>query len=273
MPQLLLQGFPDGAMRIGSTLSVLKKEGRVTYFVGPDSYFSHRQTDAAGQRLALATLIANGHVRASEVEVSGLGIAHRTLMHWTRQLDQKGPGSFYAPRPRRGGAVMTPEKAAQCGRFLAAGETIAEVARLTGVGESTLRKAVRDGRVVRTVATGVSACSGGAEGTSKSERGRSDARAAEGMGTACTRADERMAAALGLVKSALTRFERCQDVDLGGLLAGLPALCGNGLLSGLDRHLRLPKGFYSALHILITFGVHGAGTDSPARRVAPCSAR
>src|ERR1039458_5692426 len=144
MPQLLLQGFPDGAMRIGSTLSVLKKEGRVTYFVGPDSYFSHRETDAAGQRLALTTLMANGHVRASQVEVSGLGIAHRTLMHWTRQLDEKGPGSFYAPRRRRGGAVMTLEKAAQCGRFLAVGETIAEVARRTGVGESTLdRKSTR----------------------------------------------------------------------------------------------------------------------------------
>jgi len=122
------------------------------------------------------------------------------------------------------------------------------------VGESTLRKAVRGGRVVRTLASGVSATPGGAEGTSKSERGRLDARAAEGMGTACTRADERMAAALGLVNSAVTRFERCQDVDLGGLLAGLPALCGNGLLSGLDRHLRLPKGFYSALHILILLG-------------------
>ena len=238
-------------MRIGSTLSVLKKEGRVTYFVGPDNYFSHPETDAAGPRFALATLIANGHVRASEVEVSGLGLAHRTLMHWTRQLDEKGPGSFYAPRPRRGGAVMTPEKAAPCGQFLAAGETIAEAARLTGVGESTFRKAVRVGRGVRTVTTGVAASPGGAEGTTKSERGRAEARAAEGMGTACTRADERMAAALGLMNSAATRFERCQDVDLGGLLAGLPALCGNGLLSGLDRHLRLPKGFYSARPILI----------------------
>ena len=45
------------------------------------------------------------------------------------------------------------------------------------------------------------------------------------MGTACTRADERMAAALGLMKSALTRFERCRDVDLGRLLAGLPWAC------------------------------------------------
>ena len=75
MPQLLLQGFPDGAIRIGSTLSVLKKEGQVTYFVGPDNYYSHAEADPAGQRFAIATLIVNGHVRASEVEASGLGIA------------------------------------------------------------------------------------------------------------------------------------------------------------------------------------------------------
>ena len=254
MPQLLLQGFPDGAIRIGSTLSVLKKEGRVTYFVGPDNYFSHAETDAAGQRFAIATLIVNRHVRASEVEVSSLGIAYRTLMNWTRQLDEKGPGSFFVPHPGRGGAVMTSEKAAECGRLLDAGETISGVARLTGVGESTLRKAVRRGRVVRTAATGVSVSPGGVEGTTKSERGQLDARAAEGMGTACTRADERMAAALGVIKSAVTRFERCRDVDLGGVLAGLPALCGNGLLSGLGRHLSLPNGFYSALHILVLLG-------------------
>jgi transposase-like protein len=254
MPQLLLQGFPDGAIRIGSTLSVLKKEGRVTYFVGPDNYFSHAETDAAGQRFAIATLIVNRHVRASEVEVESLGIAYRTLMNWTRQLDEKGPGSFFVPHPGRGGAVMTSEKAAECGRLLDAGETISGVARLTGVGESTLRKAVRRGRVVRTAATGVSVSPGGVEGTTKSERGQLDARAAEGMGTACTRADERMAAALGVIKSAVTRFERCRDVDLGGVLAGLPALCGNGLLSGLARHLSLPNGFYSALHILVLLG-------------------
>jgi hypothetical protein len=63
MPQLLLQGFPDGAIRIGPALSVLKKDGRVTYFVGPDNYFSHAETEAGGQRFAIASLIANGHVR------------------------------------------------------------------------------------------------------------------------------------------------------------------------------------------------------------------
>jgi len=74
------------------------------------------------------------------------------------------------------------------------------------------------------------------------------------MGTACTRADERMAAAMGLAASASTRFEHCHDVALGGLLAGLPALCANGLFSGIGKHLALPKGFYSCLHILLTLG-------------------
>ena len=95
MPQLMLQGFPDGAIRMGPVVSVLKKEGWVTYFVGDDNYFSHAVTDAAGQRLAISTLISNRHVRVCEVEASPLGIAHRTLMNWTRQMDEKGPGSFY----------------------------------------------------------------------------------------------------------------------------------------------------------------------------------
>ena len=91
-------------------------------------------------------------------------------------------------------------------------------------------------------------------GSTKGERSRLDAEAAEGIGTACTRADERMAAALGLAQSAATRFEPAADVSLGGVLAGLPALCANGLLSGIDRHLKLPAGFYSCLHILLTLG-------------------
>ncbi len=256
MPQLLLQGFPDGAIRIGATLSVLNKEGRVTYFVGGDNFYSHPdpESDSGAQRFAIATLIANGHVRASEVERSSLGIAHRTLMNWTGQLAARGAGSFFEPRGRRGETIMTPEKVAECARLLEQEATIAVAARLAGVGESTLRKAVKAGRVVRATTSTAEAGSGGAEATSKSARGQADARAAEGMGTACTRANERMGAALGLIKSATTRFELCLDVAMGGVLAGLPALCSNGLLSGLGRHLSLPSGYYNALHILTLLG-------------------
>lgn len=254
MPQLLLQGFPDGAIRIGTTLSVLKKDGRITYFVGSDNYFSHAQSDAGGLRFAISTVIANGHVSAAEVERSDLGIAYRTLMNWLRQLEQEGPESFYNSRRVRGAAVLTPEKIDECKRLLDSGLTIAMAAVRAGVNDSTLRKAVQDGRVRPPPSPGISSPGPAEDVTTKSQRGRVDAQASEGMGTACTRANERMGAALGLIKNASTHFERCLDVQFGGLLSGLPALCSNGLLSGLDRHHTLPKGFYSAMHILILLG-------------------
>ncbi len=61
-------------------------------------------------------------------------------------------------------------------------------------------------------------------------------------------------AALGLVKSVTAWFERCDDVMMDGLLAGTPALCANGLLSGIGKHLSLPGGFYSCLHIVMLLG-------------------
>ena len=255
MPQILLQGFPDGASRIGPVVSILKKDGLVTYFVGPDNYFSHPDNDKSSFRFAIATLIANQHVKACEVE-AGLDIPHRTLMNWNRQLAENGSGSFYNPRRRRSGVVITSEKAAECGRLLDEGLWIAETARQAEVGESVLRKAIRRGRIPR---SGKCLPKEAEPATTKSERGRLDAEAAEGMGTACTRADERIMAAMGLTDGAVTRFEHCKDVPMGGLLAGLPALCANGLLSGLGKHLSLPNGFYNAMHILVLLGFMALG--------------
>ena len=99
--QTLIPGFPEGAIRVGAALSVVEKDGRVTYFVGGDNYFSHALRDKSARRYALA-----------------MGLAH----------------------------------------------------------------------------------------------------------------------------CAAARFEPARDVEMGGLLAGLPALCANGLLSGLAKHLKLPRG-------------------------------
>jgi hypothetical protein len=96
-------------------------------------------------------------------------------------------------------------------------------------------------------------------GSTKTERSHADAEAANSMGTACTRADERVATAMGLAECATARFESGCDVHMAGLLTGLPALCASGLLSGLGKYHKLPKGFYSALHILLTLGFMALG--------------
>jgi transposase-like protein len=253
-----LPGFPDGAQRIGTWLSILEKDGLVSYFLGGDNYFSHPTGDRKSERFALTSLMENGHVRACDLEKPPLSLPHRTLMHWKAQCRKDGPASFFrnieGPRP----PIMTPEKSAQCARLLADGHRASKVARLVGINESTLRKALgRQGfpHLAKTPATNDQK----EIGSSKSERSRADAEAADGMGTACTRADERVAAAMGLVECATARFEAGHDVEMAGLLAGLPALCANGLLTGLGKHLNLPKGFYSALHILLTLGFMALG--------------
>lgn len=261
MLQLLLQGFPENASQINALVSVQKKGDLITYWVGASNYVSHKVGDKAGLQFAITSLIVNNHARACEISCPPLNIPHRTLMRWIRQHDERGPCSFYVPRNVRGGKIITPEKAVECGRLLDAGMRIVEVARRAGINESALRKAVKSERIPR---RGVSENDDlppwSLAATTKSERCGLDAEAAaNGMGTACVRADERIAAAMGLIDRASTRFESCKDVVMGGLLGGLPALCANGLLSGLDRHLALPKGFYSALHLLVLLGFMALG--------------
>ena len=98
--QLLLPGFPDGASRIGDVLSVLNKDGVVTYFVGGDNYFSHAEGNVRSFRFALAMLMDNGHVRPRDLEKAPLCIPHRTRMNWRRQWREEGHDSFF---PRCGG--------------------------------------------------------------------------------------------------------------------------------------------------------------------------
>lgn len=253
MPQLLLPGMPDGAIRINPAVSLISKNGRTTWLVGSDNYFSHPSEDSSGYRLALATLMDNGHARPCEIN-RALGTSHRSLMRWRKQIEEQGAGSFYEQRAVRGAAVLKAEKCAECQRLLDEGQSIAAAARLAGIGESTLRKAVKAGRLARPGVAGFGTTPADAVASTKSVRSQSDAAAAEGIGTACTRADERTAAAFGLAGSAATRFEAGADLMLGGVLCGLPALCANGLFSGIGAHLSLPKGYYSALHILCVLG-------------------
>ncbi len=248
--QLFLPGFPDGVQKIGKGVGILEKDGQVTYLVGADNYFSHPRGEAAGRRFALTSLMENGYVKACELE-RGLGIPHRTRMNWLGQCRASGPGSFDRQATPAKPRIMTADKGAECARLLAEGKRPSQVARLTGVKESTLRQAIARQAVPKLPASETPSSS---EGSSKSERSREDAAAADGMGTACTRADERIKAAIGVATSATTRFEAGHDVAMAGLLAGLPALCANGLLRGLDRYLKLPKGFYSALHIVLVLG-------------------
>lgn len=64
------------------------------------------------------------------------------------------------------------------------------------------------------------------------------------MGYATTRSLERVAAAMGELKSAPIRFEAASDIPEGGVLLALPALLAMGLLRHTPKLYELPAGYY-----------------------------
>ena len=74
------------------------------------------------------------------------------------------------------------------------------------------------------------------------------------LGCATTRLEERLLAAVGLLKQAPLVFEPTRDVPGGGVLCALPALLANGLLSHSREHLSMPEGFYPMEAIFLLLG-------------------
>jgi len=71
------------------------------------------------------------------------------------------------------------------------------------------------------------------------------------MGIGCTREEERVEAAFGVLNGAEPIFNSDIDVKSAGVLFALPSLLLNGLLKYTKEHLSLPKGYYSLQSLLI----------------------
>jgi len=91
--------------------------------------------------------------------------------------------------------------------------------------------------------------------TDQSQRTVQDTAAAEGLGMACTRVLDRVAASLGLLPGgAATHFEPCRDVPLGGVMCALPALAQNGLFRHLSTCFPSLGGYYTTLQVMTLLG-------------------
>jgi transposase-like protein len=60
---------------------------------------------------------------------------------------ERGAKGFYAPRARRGAAVLTAEVVAEVESLLVEGSSLGEVAQKLGLKPNTLQKAVSAGRI------------------------------------------------------------------------------------------------------------------------------
>jgi hypothetical protein len=249
MPQLTLPMLPADATPLGDKAAFAKRNGRWIYYLGLHQIYEHPEGDDRMFKVVAAQLISNGICRHRDV-VKTFGVSKSSVNRALKKYRSGGIDAFYQKREGgRRGTVLTEERLERAQRLLDRGSTRREAAEELEIPKDTLRKAINDGRLVE----GEKAVSGEAGvGSDKSSRSLADAGAAVEMGTACIRAADRVAASLGGLDGAETRFEACLDVPRAGVLCALPALLSNGLLDGVSTFLGSVKGYYTVFHILLT---------------------
>jgi hypothetical protein len=245
----------DGATRISDVISVVREKGQWTYFCGVQPVFQHAENDCRSFRMFTAQLVCQGVCRQVDL-VRAFGVSKNSVIRSVANYRAGSVNAFYAPRATRGASVMTPEVTAQAQQLLMAGRSPTEVGEQLGLKRDTLRKAIQQGRLTkpcplqpRESAPENVPVPEPPTATDKSTRAVEDATAE--MGTACTRPDERVLAAFGLLDGATTRFETGRDVSCGGVLCALPALEANGLFRHIHDCLARLRGYYSTLHVII----------------------
>lgn len=243
--QLILPCIPRGATEINNVVGVFRNDNLWTYFLGGYPVHFHKADDHKMFRLVTSQLIESSACRQVDI-IKAFGVSKSSVIRSQNILRDSGSEGFFKPRAVRtvGGKVFTPEVLAQAQSFLDEHYTRSEIAKKLDIKHDTLRKAINDGRLEESKQDSFAA-------TTKSFRNTEDAKAAEGLGTACTRVEDRVESIFGSGDGAVTHFEPCLDVPKGGVLCALPALLENGLLHGSESMLGEVGGYYRTLHILL----------------------
>jgi len=150
MPQMQLPMFPDGVTQITAELAFMTEDGRVTYFNGQMPVFVHDENDVRTFRLITSQFCVNGNAKQSEI-AQAFGVSLIGVKRAVKCYREKGPEGFYAPRGRRGPAVLTAAVLARAQALFDEGESVPEVARQLGLKRDTLAKAVAAGRLQKRV--------------------------------------------------------------------------------------------------------------------------
>ncbi len=243
MQQKLLPLIPHGSTQINDLVSVWRDDKKWTYFLGTHPIYSHESEDERMFKLVTSLLIDSGSCRQARI-IETFGVSKSSVIRASKKLREGGPEAFFERRTgRRGGTVLTQEVIEKARNLLDQGVSRKETAEELNVAYDTLRKAINDGRLQESKHHEVA--------ISKSSRTVVDAEAAQSMGTACTRVDERVLASLGKCIGAPVQFELSLDVPNGGVLCALPALLENGLLNNVDQLLGKMNGYYTTFQILL----------------------
>lgn len=268
---------PAEATPIGdSCFSMLVVEGRMVYFSNLEPFDSHDVSDRLAMRLRIARFADHG-LRRPDLEAA-FGVNRSTVQRAVNRLRREGEAGFLVPPRGRGRSAIDAATAREAERLLASGLSGRAVARQLGIRPSTFSlnrragvigggslgrseeaqsaaEAPADGATPCVVADSVepAAAPAASEAVLAVDRSARDARDREApLGRGARDSSGRILASTGYLTEMGPAFpEPLLAVAGGGVLAGLPMLLKEGLLSRAREFLSLPKGFYGLTSILV----------------------
>jgi biotin operon repressor len=146
MPQLQLPLFPAGTNLINSELGFERRGDSVVYFNGHLPVFTHAVDDLAAFRLFTTQLAVNGSASQGEI-ARAFGVPLITVKRCVKRYREHGAKVFFTPHPKRRGNRLTPERLLEAQKMLDEFRSVPEIARVLGVLNTTLHKAIDDGRL------------------------------------------------------------------------------------------------------------------------------
>ncbi len=281
MPSTLPMCPPEAVSIGNSCFAVLISDDTFTYFSNLIPFDSHAADDRTAMLLRIGRLAAISAVSPQEL-ADAFAVSRATVQRARRRYLAEGEAGFMKPRRGRGPSVFTPELAEKATALLASGLSGSAAARVLGVSAPSVNKWRRQGLIGNTEADGepgrsalaappdagaapegrVDEESTGAPGpetapgleaqpqTDRSARDRRDRQAP--MGRATCDVPARVLASCGQAGPVEPQFAAAaRGVRFGGVLAALPALLKEGLLSETGLLPLLPKGYYGLPTILL----------------------
>jgi len=280
LTQPVLPLLPGGAEEIAPGVGLVTgPDGGGLVTVQGLATFAWDGGDEAGRRLAAVQLV---RLRAaSQAEVAGgFGVDPATVWRWEQSLAGGGvAGLVPARRGPKGASKLTPELAARIGELDAAGQTLRQIAAVTGVSTFTVRNALgrvagpRAGVPARTSAgddAGRAVAPGQDGEPGPAGSGRAAAGAA-GPGAPRGRAGAGPVGAARRGRRAV--FAPGARYPLAGLLLALPAVEETGLPEAArEVYGKLRNGYYGLAATLLTLvflALAGEPRAEGATRVPP----
>jgi hypothetical protein len=249
--------LPDDSQMVSEHLAVGRRDGCITFFDASGPVFMCDEDDEGSLRLAAAMFTDPQLGLATPSQFAVVLGCHRSRVHEYRQRYREGGPAALEVKRRgpRGASKLKGILVARAQKFLNEGKSNCQVAKLVGVSEQTIRKALKEDRLYRpNRGADAAAHAASPQEAPSTPRQRSDEDASCAGGVAVKRDLDRALAPLGLLVEARPEFSAAESVAKAGVLVALPALLGQGLVDiGQQVYGGLKKGYYGLTSMLMTF--------------------